>query len=90
MDMRLAMELDLDDMENTIAVGTLEDGRKITVAMEVASRCEETAEDSGVIVFVMGIHEPEPALEIGSTIMEFSITDETGMTTYRGYIASIE
>ena len=94
----LQMEQGQTDM---LISGSLADGRKIRVDVEVVGHSPEVAEGadeldsaakaaSSRITIAIQKTEPNPALEVGSTLMEFNLADETGTTTYRMFIAAIE
>jgi len=73
---------------DTKPVGTLADGRKVILATEEIRREESGEKNAANVTITLGAYD---AIEVGTTIMEFSHSDETGLTVvYRCYIEAIE
>ena len=80
-------KLEMTNLEMKI-LGILADGRKITVAREEVSRTQVKKSTESRIT--LSVPDVEPALEIGSTIMTISHTDNGLTIEYRCYIEAIE
>jgi hypothetical protein len=83
---------------DTKIVGTLADGRKVTVVTKELRLTEnpDQAEVAGDVSYRIVLRSLVPevsfyAIEVGDTILEFEFTDETGATiAYQCYIEAIE
>ena len=75
---------------DTRVIGTLEDGRTITVALELTETRDE-ATDPGLSSWREGTFNfTEIELEVGSVLFETSIMDHTGTSVFHAVIESID